>query len=747
MLCVVMSTESGGEVGLRDYARILGRRKWTVVATAVLVFTAVVAASVVEKPLYSASARVLIQPSTAQAVLNPLSASATSTEISTDLQSFTGSTVTQAVRKAIGDVPPVATTQVATTSVIQVAVTSGSAQGAADAANAYATAFVQARNLQDSQQINSSLQRLQLNARDLQAQINTVPAGSARELLVNQLISLNAQIGTLQVGASFVGSVATVSQSAAPDFTPVSPKTARNAALGLILGLLVGCALAFLRDVLDDSVVTPADVLRATSLPTIGVVASVEQWHDPERPMVVSVEKPRSSAAEAYRALRTAVQFLTADDGLRILHMTSARAGEGKTTTTANLALALSRLGLRVTVVDADLRRPRISSFFAVPDNEGLVGVVRGNVALDDALQESPLGDGIRVLTAGAIPFDATEVLTNVRMADVLRALEVTSDVILVDGPPVLGLSDSMVLSSACDATIVLATSAKTSRRDLANATDALRNVDARILGVVLNAAGRELDPYGYGDGYGYGYGYGYGGGGGGGDGVHAEPNRRNAPAAARNRPGRLIQVLARLTRPAVAAAVAVVAVGAVAGAILTPAAANHRATATLDVGSTVGAPSVAELDAVLANPVVARDALSRAGSPIPAATLPQVVSLSPVPGTHTVDVLATSPDASVATRLAGGVAAALATASTGGGTRVTVVGAAGAATAFGPTAFGPTATGRYVALGALVGAAVVALAVGLRRRRGPVVAGVGDAERALGVPVIGVVHARRAHA
>jgi receptor protein-tyrosine kinase len=204
---------------------------------------------------------------------------------------------------------------------------------------------------------------------------------------------------------------------------------------------------------------------------------------------------------EAYRALRTAIQFLGLDHPLRVLQITSPSASEGKTTTMANLGVALASTGRRVVLISSDLRRPRIDRFFGLSDDVGLTSVILGDVPLSAAVQRVPDVDGLFVLAAGPLPPNPSELLGSTHAEELFVALRAEFDMVLLDSPPVLPVTDAAVLSAYADATLLVATARKTRRRDFGRAVELLRQVEAPLVGSVLNGVTSE-------GGYGYGYGY-----------------------------------------------------------------------------------------------------------------------------------------------------------------------------------------------------------------------------------------------
>ncbi|PCN46383.1 chromosome partitioning protein [Curtobacterium sp. 'Ferrero'] len=262
--------------------------------------------------------------------------------------------------------------------------------------------------------------------------------------------------------------------------SPIGPKTTANVALGFVAGLALGAALALVRAALDTRVRTAAD-LADLDLALLGDIA-----FDAEagaRPLIVR-DDARSARSEAFRALRTNVQFLRSG-GSRTIAVTSARPSEGKTTTTANLAIAMSQSGLRVAVVDADLRRPNLATVMGIEGATGLSDLLIGRAELEDVLQ--PWGDDdMHVLPAGTIPPNPSELLGSEAMERVLEVLTDRFDVVLVDTPPVLAVTDASLVSTLVSTTLLVSAAGQTKRAEVRLATEALDRVGRRASGLVL---------------------------------------------------------------------------------------------------------------------------------------------------------------------------------------------------------------------------------------------------------------------
>ena len=282
---------------------------------------------------------------------------------------------------------------------------------------------------------------------------------------------------------------------------PVSPKPTRNLALALVLGLLLGVGLAVLRETLDNTVKNPDDTQEAAGAATLGAIT-----YDPQagkKPLIVS-DSPRSVRSEAFRQLRTNLQFVQVDGPLRSLVLTSSVPKEGKSTTACNLAIIMAQAGVRVCLVEGDLRRPRVADYLGVESAVGMTDVLIGRVSLDDALQT--WGGGLlQVLPSGPLPPNPSELLSSHGMAELMKALEKRFDLVLIDAPPLLPVTDAAILSTLADGAVLCVRARSTKKDQVEQAAGALRAVDATILGVVLTMVPTK-GPDAY-QGYGHGYG------------------------------------------------------------------------------------------------------------------------------------------------------------------------------------------------------------------------------------------------
>ncbi len=507
-------TEPGTEPSFRAYLHVLRRRKWWVVSITLLGLAASLALSLTSHKQYSATAQLLVQPSVTAATAGTTPQPVTQTDVATELQLVTSAPVVQAVRAKLGSAPAVKATQVGQTNVIAITATSRVPSRAARIANLYAGAFVQYRQQVTSNSLASAEAQLRSQISTLGNQIRslgrniTSPAASA---LLNQEAVLKEQLAQMEVsGAVNTGEVALVTPAQTPA-APSSPKPVQDALLGLVAGLALGLGAAFLLESLDDRLASKDAAERAGGAPVLAMAPLVPAGRRPG-PTVAVVAEPSSPAAEAYRSLRTSLQFARQERQLRVIVVTSPAVGDGKTSTLANLGVVFAQAGERVLLVSCDLRRPKIGEFFGLDERVGLTSILLGEHTLEQALVPVSGIDRLTLLPAGPIPPNPAELLNGDQVRDIFGQLRDQFDLVLIDSPPVLPVTDAAILSQYADATLMLAAAGQTRRGDLHRAAEKLDQVGATILGIVLNKVTKQTSrEYGYGYGYSYGYTYGHG--------------------------------------------------------------------------------------------------------------------------------------------------------------------------------------------------------------------------------------------
>jgi capsular exopolysaccharide synthesis family protein len=282
---------------------------------------------------------------------------------------------------------------------------------------------------------------------------------------------------------------------------PSSPQTLLNVAVGVALGLLLGAVLAVERVRLDRSVKAPKDGAELAGAPVIGTVIrddGLGSRHVIDRSV-------SSRVAEDYRQLRTNLQFLNVDEPPKVIMVSSAMPAEGKTTVTINLALALAEAGKQVTILDADLRRPRVTKYLGMVGGVGLTNILAGTADLGEVLQT--YGDtGVSVVGAGPTPPNPSELLASKHMSALIEELRGKSEYVLIDAPPLLPVADSTGLAVMADGVLLSVRYGKSRKNQLQEAAANLERVSARTLGLILNIVPPKA---GISSVYGYGYSYG----------------------------------------------------------------------------------------------------------------------------------------------------------------------------------------------------------------------------------------------
>jgi capsular exopolysaccharide synthesis family protein len=292
---------------------------------------------------------------------------------------------------------------------------------------------------------------------------------------------------------------ATVVDPASKPSAPISPRPVRNIGLGVILGLMLGAGIAVLRETLDTTIKSSRQLEELVPAPIIGSISYDTNAVD--TPLITSLDTyaPRS---EAFRVLRTNLQFIDPDAHHKVFVVTSSLPGEGKTTTAANLALALAEGGEKVVLVEGDLRRPKVAEYLRLESTVGLTTVLIGKLSLEDAIQSTATED-LAVLTSGSTPPNPAELLKSSSMASLIASLRETYDIVLIDAPPLLPVTDGALLAAQADGALLVVRHGKTTTDQVTLAVQRLEAVGAAPVGVIFNRT-----PAKGGDGYGYGYGY-----------------------------------------------------------------------------------------------------------------------------------------------------------------------------------------------------------------------------------------------
>jgi succinoglycan biosynthesis transport protein ExoP len=274
---------------------------------------------------------------------------------------------------------------------------------------------------------------------------------------------------------------------AVPPGSPTSPNLPLNVGLALFLGLFIGLVAAFIRERVNDRLRGRGDLEETIGAPVMTQIPAVPAWRNRADPHLVTIETPKSPAAEAYRTLRTSVLVTAAQQGIKTLMVVSAVAGEGKTTTASNLAVVLAQADKRVVLISADLRRPRLHDYFGLPPSDrGLSEVLSGSRRPWEALRSGKV-ENLWIMSSGKISEQPTELLQSEAMRELLTDQREVVDFILIDCPPVLAVADALVLVPMVDGVLYVADAQTTPRGAVLQARAQLDQVGAQIVGAVLN--------------------------------------------------------------------------------------------------------------------------------------------------------------------------------------------------------------------------------------------------------------------
>lgn len=511
----------GQTVDLGEYFDLIMRRKRLVLVTVLVVLMAALGYTLVQTPVYTSKATVLLKPTgvnlTALGALGPEKLINTDTEMQ-----IVRSTVvaTQAAPSIETDLTPaqllshVSVSSTPDTQTLEISYSDPNRSTAQKGATAFADAYLayrhqEAQALVASQldQLDKSITAAQDQLRQLNVTIASLPVNSVRwKNAQTERASVVARINRLENSVTVTSLLNTdpgeVIVDAQVPKHPSSPSYVLNVGLGVFFGLALGVVLAFVRGRTDRHLRTSVDLEGVLGAPLLAAIPLVPGGADGPASLVVAYE-PNVRASEAYRALRTTL-MAAHGVGEKVLMVVSALPGEGKTTVAANLSVTLAAADKRVVLISADMRRPRVQEVFGLSNEFGLSNILTGEVPVDVGVLDSDI-ENLFVCPSGPAPPNPAELLQSERMRDLLAHLCRVADYVVLDCPPVLSVADSLALASSVDGAILVVDANRTDRDAVADARRRLEQVGAAVLGGVLNK-----EPFPGRGKYGYGYEYGY---------------------------------------------------------------------------------------------------------------------------------------------------------------------------------------------------------------------------------------------
>ena len=500
---------------IKEYFYLLWSWVWLIISAGVIAGAVAYLVSIHTTPIYQSSTRLLVSDPPALSNVNYGGMVSSQNMTGTYAQMMVDDPVLQGVidqlklhtttlelNKSITvDIVP-------NTQLLVVSVRDPNPARAANIANAIASVFTNRIIQLQSQRYAASLDGLQKQITDMDQQIaatnTTIVATTDQATLLElqarltQYRSIYASLVTnyeqVRLAEEQTSTSVVVSQPAAVPTIPVSPTTTSNSILAALAGMVLGAGAVLMVDTLDDTVKNPDEIHRKFNLPILGMIARHEQIN--EKPIVLT--EPRSPTAEAFRSLRTNITFASVDAPLRRIMITSPTPQDGKTTISANLAVVLAQGEKKVILLDADLRRPYIHHKFGLFNRFGLTTLFVNSLNGFESVIQFNSASSLGLITSGPLPPNPAELLTSQKMSRILDQLNQVFDVILIDTPPLLSVTDASALAPAMDGVILVVKPGVTKLSALQQSLEQLRAVGAHVLGVVLNEVQPNSRKYGY---------------------------------------------------------------------------------------------------------------------------------------------------------------------------------------------------------------------------------------------------------
>jgi capsular exopolysaccharide synthesis family protein len=496
-----MSSAGGAGSDLNDYLQVLRYRKWSVLAIAVVVILSALAFTLQQTPIYTSETQIEVLPFSLLVAQQGALPANMDTEKNAVMSAAVASLVIQnlslqesttTLLKNLGVTVPT------NTEILQISYSSPNATEAQQIAAGFGSAYLQYRTQQDVQTVQLHVRPFQAKVKRVDSQIQQVSNEIANTTDPATLQSLNNTENTLRdkkaglqdlirnfTPASTVDVGHVVSPAELPT-SPSSPSLIKNMLLAVLVGLALGIGVAFLRERLDEHFTDRAELQAHAGASVLAVVPKVRGSQGRGVPVLLSSSMPQSVAADAYRTLRAGVLFAASRTAAKVILVTSAFEGEGKTTTAANLAVALAQAGKRVTLLSADLRKPRLHEFFGGSSPVGLATVLTGQTTIDRALVPSSI-DELQILFSGGARDNAAELIGSEAMGRVLDDLRDRSDFVIVDAAPILLVADTASLLPHSDGVLLVVDPAVSTRAAADDVREQLDQLQARRIGIVIN--------------------------------------------------------------------------------------------------------------------------------------------------------------------------------------------------------------------------------------------------------------------
>jgi non-specific protein-tyrosine kinase len=501
---------------IRQYLYLIQSWAWLIILMSILVGATVYAFSVSSTPIYETSTRLLVSDPPYLRSMDYTSMISSQTMASTYAEMLRDRPVLEGVIEKLNlERTPEALKQaisveiVRNTQLLVIRVQDPDPKLAATIADTIAEVFTDRISELQSQRYADTRDNLAKQVRDMELQIESTNRAIEAESNPTQLLQLEARLTeyrrlysdlvtnfeTVRLAEAQTSTNVVISEAAAVPTNPVSPRTFRNTALATVLALVLTTGAIFAFDALDDTTKNPEEVRQRFNLPILGVIAT----HTVIEGQPISEAQPRSPVAESFRALRTNITFTSVDKPLRRVLITSPTPQIGKTTVVANLGVVLAQSEKKVVVVDADMRRPQMHQKFGVTNQLGLCNLFfrPKDVLMYGVIQTLKI-PRLALIASGGQPPNPSELLTSRKMGEILTQLENEFDIVLIDTPPVLTVTDAAALTPSVDGVIIVAKPGVTKSSDLQQTVEQIEAIGGRILGIVLNEVNPRSRRYGY---------------------------------------------------------------------------------------------------------------------------------------------------------------------------------------------------------------------------------------------------------
>jgi len=512
------------EIDLREYMSILWRGKWIIALCTILAIVVGFVLIFTLKPVYEANTRVLIiEESLAGEVFGEYYnlEYSTSSEVNFQTQvEILGSRQfrEEIIKKMSLKIKPdkledkISISRVGTTKVIDIGVQDNDPELAADIANMLAQVYIDWSMETYQENLNAVLEEIDVKLADSKQRLDDVsseisdledsgkevPESLRKELEMNSelYVMLSEKYENLRINEAMSESSAKISESAVVPEDPVKPNKRLILISALFIGLFAGCGIVLLKEFLDNTLKTTSDIKKYYGLNVVSQIAYDKAYDVNKRELVV-IKTPNSQVSESIKELRTNLGYFNIDKKIKTIGITSAQLEEGKTFLSANLAVALAQSGLKTLLLNADFRKPVIHKYFGYNNLSGITSVLTGYSKLSGEIKSTRV-DNLYFLASGPIPPNPAELLESSLMGKILDTLSEKYDYIIIDTPPIVPVTDIIVLAKKIDSILVVARVGKVTRATARQAVEKVRVIKNKVLGVVLNGVIRKGSYYYY---------------------------------------------------------------------------------------------------------------------------------------------------------------------------------------------------------------------------------------------------------